>query len=72
MVIQMVDLHRQGITSSKEIASTLKIHPFAVAKQYKNMQTLDANYTHITAFLDQLLHLDRSIKSGRFPVEGFW
>ena len=72
LVIQMVDLHHQWVRSSKEIAATLKLHPFAVSKQHKNIKRLDENYTAIRHFLDELVLLDRSIKSWRYPHEAFW
>lgn len=72
MVLQMVNLHTQGITDSKEIASTLKIHPFAISKQNKNITILRANFSKIKNFYHTLLELDYNIKSGIYPAEGFW
>lgn len=72
LVIQMVDLHQQGVTSSKEVASILKIHPFAVGKQHKHIDRLEKNYEKIKHLYHQLIQLDRSIKSGQYPSEGFW
>lgn len=72
LVIQMVDLHQQWVQSSKEIAATLNLHPFAVAKQHKNIKRLDGNYEAIREFLNQLVQLDRSIKSWTYPNEAFW
>ena len=72
MVIQMVDLHTQWITNSKEIASKLKIHPFAISKQNKNITTLRAHFSKIKSFYHDLLELDYNIKSWIYPAEGFW
>lgn len=68
----MVDQYRQGITSGKEIASNLKIHPFAVAKQFSNIKTLDANFPAIVGLYTHLLELDVAIKTGSLPAEAFW
>ena len=72
MVIQMVNLHTRGVTDSKEMANTLKIHPFAISKQNKNITTLRANFSKIKNFYHDLLELDYNIKSGIYPAEGFW
>gem|GEM_PF-1530710 len=37
LILGMIDLDTQGIKGSKEIAKILKIHPFAVAKQYSKI-----------------------------------
>lgn len=72
MVIQIVDLHEQKITSSKEIASIIKVHPFAVSKQNKNIHLLLEHITQIKQFYHKLLELDYNLKSWIYPAEGFW
>jgi len=72
LVIQMIDLHEQWVRSSKEIASIVKLHPFAVAKQYKHIDRLVKNKKNIHHLLHHLVHLDRSIKSWVYPHEWFW
>jgi DNA polymerase III delta subunit len=72
LVIQMIDLHEQWVRSSKEIASIVKLHPFAVAKQYKHIDRLVENKEWIHNLLHHLVELDRSIKSWTYPPEWFW
>lgn len=71
LVIQMVDQYRNWVTSAKEIASNLKLHPFAVAKQYGNIKTLDAHFSSIVQLYHHLLELDVSIKTWALPPEAF-
>ncbi len=72
LVIQMVDKYRSGVTSAKQIASELKLHPFAVAKQFGNIKTLDAHFNDIIKLYHSLLELDVSIKTWTLPMETFW
>ena len=72
LVIQMIDLDEQWVKSSKEIASKLKLHPFAVAKQHKHIGKLSEHKTQIHGLYHHLLRLDSSIKTGQYPSEGFW
>jgi len=68
----MLDLDAAGVTSSKDISSTLKLHPFAVAKQHSKIKTFRTQDKKIREFYHSLLQLDRDIKSGRYPADGYW
>ncbi len=72
LVIQLVDQYRSGVTSGKEIASNIKMHPFAVAKQYSNIKSLNEHFTEIIKLYHSLLELDVSIKTWTLPPEAFW
>lgn len=71
LIIQMIDLHEQGMSSSKDIAKEISMHPFAVAKQYKHIKILSAKKERIHAFFHELLALDLAIKSGNYPSAWF-
>lgn len=72
LILSMLDLDAQGIKGSKEIAKIVKIHPFAVAKQYGNIWLYKEHQSTIESMYTQLLQLDFHIKTGQFPPEWFW
>lgn len=72
LVLQIIDCYEHGIKQGKEIAATLKAHPFAVAKQLKYISTLLDKQGAISSFYKQLLALDEAIKTGKLPAEWFW
>jgi DNA polymerase III delta subunit len=72
LVIQIVQLHDTGTTKTKQIASEIKMHPFAVSKQLKHIDKLKAHYPQTVSLYHQLLDLDEQIKTGQLPPEGFW
>lgn len=72
IMIQMVDCFNKWMSSSKEIASTIKAPPFSVAKQMKYKQIYQDNYQRIVAFYTWLLDIDYSIKTWRLPAEWYW
>lgn len=68
----MLDLDAAGVKSSKEMSSTLKLHPFAVAKQHSKLATFRAQQDKIKDFYHSLLQLDRDIKTGNYPADAYW
>ena len=72
LMLQMADLHDQGMTNSKELASTLKMHPFAVSKQLKLLPQIKAQRPLLAHLFHELLVMDSDIKSGILPLEFFW
>ena len=72
LILWMLDLQAKWISSSKEMASVLKIHPFAVAKNKNKLELYKTNIDWITHLYKELLNLDYSIKTWRYPSEWFW
>lgn len=72
IVIGMTDLYMWWMTDSKEIAKTLKVHPFAVAKQIKKIKSFVASRNHLTSMYSDLLDLDYGIKTGRYAADTGW
>lgn len=71
-MLQMADLHDQGMTNPKELASTLKMHPFAVSKQLKLLPQIKAQRPLLAHLFHELLVMDSDIKSGILSLEFFW
>lgn len=69
IIIQIIDCGKKGITSSKEIAKTIKAPPFAVAKQMKHAKLYEEKEQAITTLFDNIVSLDSAIKTGRLPAE---
>lgn len=72
LIIGMLDLDAAGVKSSKDMSSTLKLHPFAVAKQHSKIATFRAQQDKIKDFYRALLQLDRDIKTGNYPADAYW
>ena len=72
MILGMIDLHLDWVKSSKDIASKLKVHPFALMKQHKHIQTFVKLQPQIQSLYHKLLTIDREIKTGQIPAEAFW
>lgn len=72
IIIQIIDCNKKGITSSKEIAKTIKAPPFAVAKQMNQLKLYTQKEEAITTLFDSIVSLDSAIKTGRLPAEWFW
>ncbi len=71
-MIQTVDLYKSGTKSAKDIAAHIGMHFFPIVKNLKYIDNLTAKKTALIAVFHKLLLLDKDIKSGRFPAEGFW
>lgn len=71
IIIQMTDCLKKWITSSKEIASTIKAPPFAVAKQMKFADLYKEKSDQINTLFKEIVSIDRDIKTGKLPVEWF-
>lgn len=67
LYLYMLDMNKQWITDSKTIASIIKIHPFAINKNLKNIQKIKENEEQIRKFYQQLIVLDNDIKTGKVP-----
>lgn len=70
LMLQMADLHDQGV-STKEFATLLKMNPYAVSKQIKQLPKIKAQRPLLTHLFHGLLTMDSNIKSGNFPMELF-
>jgi len=68
----MVDLYESGITDSKTIASTLKVHPFAVAKQIKKIPTFIEKKAAMKDMYQKLLQIDFESKIGLADGKQLW
>lgn len=71
-MLQTLDLYEQGEKDSKQIASKIGIHPFAIMKNMKHIDRIVAHKEGLIRMYDELMQLDMSIKSGQFPPEGFY
>lgn len=71
-MLQTVDLYNHGTKSAKDIASVIGMHFFPIVKNLKYIDNLKAKYYPLQKTFHQLLELDSSIKSGRYPQEWFW
>lgn len=71
-MLQTLDLYEQGEKDSKQIASKLGIHFFPIIKNLKVIDKIAANKSRLVRMYDELINLDKSIKSGQFPAEGFY
>lgn len=72
LMLQMADLHDQGMTASKDLASALKMHPFAVSKQLKQLPTIKANRKLLAHLFHDLLTINTDITTGKLEMEFFW
>lgn len=72
LYIYIWDLYNSGITDSKRIASITKMHPFAVAKNMKNINKITSYYPGIKRFYKSLVDLDAGIKTWKLPDSYFW
>ena len=70
--INIDNLREQGISDSKTICSILKAHPFVVAKQLKILSHIQAKKHVIYGFYNDLILLDKQIKTWVIPAEWFW
>ncbi|MFA5748031.1 MAG: DNA polymerase III subunit delta [Candidatus Absconditabacterales bacterium] len=70
--IYILDLYKQGITDSKQITSILKIHPFVVSKNLKNIEKIKESEKLIKKIYRNLVELDYNIKTGKLPDTYFW
>jgi hypothetical protein len=57
-IIQIIDLYKNGVTSSSEIASIAKIHPFVVSKNKKNINDLISKEKNIINIFNKLIEMD--------------
>lgn len=72
LYIFMIDLYKQWIKDTKQIASMISYHPFAVSKQMKIIDKIVDNQLKIKSFYEWLIDLDESIKTWRYPESYFW
>lgn len=71
-VLQMIDLYSDWMTSSKDLASKIWVHPFVVAKNMKIIDKLLPKQSKIKEFFEKLIYLDYNIKTWKIPAEIFW
>lgn len=69
--IYILDLHAQGITESKAIASMAKMNPYVVSKNLKNIKKMQEKKSYIKKFYGDLIVLDNKIKTGKVPDSYF-
>jgi hypothetical protein len=62
-MILTVDIYRSGITSSKEIAAKIGMHPFPINKNIKHITTLQSKNKQLQDIFHALIELDKNIKS---------
>lgn len=62
----------QGVSSSKEVATSLKIHPFPVKKHMSKSKELLKNKNNFCLLYHDLLSIDWKIKTGKLPWESQW
>lgn len=62
LLLQISDVERSGLHSSTQIAAKIKQHPYAVKMMMA--QTKNFEPAELQAMHDQLLHIDRGIKTG--------
>lgn len=67
MYVLMLDQYAQGIRDSKELASKLGYPPFAIAKAFSKIKTLQAHEAELKNVVRWLVELDLSIKTGKLP-----
>ena len=72
IIIGMTDLYISWQTDGKVIAKTLKVHPFAVAKQIKKIKSFVASREHLRDMYTRLLDLDYGIKTGKYAADTGW
>lgn len=72
ITINVLNMHENGLTDAKQLASTLKAHPFVISKQLKLLPQIKAKKTAIFQLYSDILQLDFEIKSGILPAEWFW
>ncbi len=69
LLIGIADHLEQWITSSKDIASSLKAHPFAVKKHLSKSVQLTKKSNETKKLYSYFLEVDRKIKTGQLPAE---
>lgn len=72
LMLQMADLHDQGMTNAKDLAATLKMHPFSVNNQLKQLPKIKAQRPMLIQLFHDLLTMDSNIKSGIVSPDFFW
>ena len=72
IILGMTELYESGITDAKIIASTLKIHPFAISKQIKKIKTFVDKKDDINSMYTNLLQLDYQTKTWRADGKQIW
>lgn len=72
IIIQIVDLYESGIKDSKEIMWIMKVAPFVVSKNMKNIDKYISIKPKLKNIFSQLVNLDYSIKTWKIPQEIFW
>ncbi len=72
MILSMLELKKEWISSSKQAASILKLHPFAAAKQRSKIDLYSPVEHKIKKLYRSILELDSFIKTGKYPQEWFW
>jgi len=61
--LTLLDYHQQGVTSAKEIIAQIKLNPFVVHKNLKNISILLSYQDFIKNFFKQLIELEFAIKT---------
>ncbi|MEF2175055.1 MAG: hypothetical protein V3575_01180 [Candidatus Absconditabacteria bacterium] len=72
IIIQIVDLYESGIRDSREIMGIMKVAPFVVSKNLKNIDKYIQVKDQLKTKFKDLVNLDTSIKTGKIPPEIFW
>ncbi|UFX82565.1 DNA polymerase III subunit delta [Candidatus Absconditicoccus praedator] len=70
--IYIIDYYNNVSSSSKDIASSLSLHPFVVSKTLKHIQKLSKNYQSIKTFFHSIVILDKTIKNGNISQDLIW
>ena len=70
-MLQTVDIYNHGTKSAKDIAAIIGMHFFPIVKNLKHIDYLQDHVIQLRQVFHLLLELDKNIKSGLFPQEGF-
>lgn len=70
--LSVLNLYENDVKDTKQIASLLKAHPFAVSKQMKLLPILQDKKRKVIVLYNALIEIDAEIKTGQLPQEGFW
>lgn len=72
LILGMVDLYQHGTRAPKEIASSLKVHPFPVLKQFSHIKRYVAIFPSIRRFYGDVLRIETDVKQGKLAPALVW
>ncbi len=72
LILNLLELEKQWVSSSKEMAKILSLHPFAVSKHKSKLWEYRKIEDKVSSLFLWLLQLEYNLKTWQYPAEWFW